>query len=216
MTCAIGRMKPFKADGLEATSSDILINACTELHVHLGLLFNSMLIHGVSPCNLLISTLVPIPKNKNKSLNDSDNYRAIALGSIVGKVIDSVILEKHRHILLSDDLQYGFKAGHSTTQCSFVLEEVVDYYVRNKSPVFVVLLDASRAFDRIQYVKLFKLLLNRGLCSLIARFLAYMYTNQSLRVNWNSCNSGTFTTSNGVKQGGILSPILFCIYMDEL
>ena len=102
------------------------------------------------------------------------NYRAIALGSVVGKVIDSVILEKHRHILLSDDLQYGFKAGHSTTQCSFVLEEVVDYYVRNKSPVFVVLLDASRAFDRIQYVKLFKLLLNRGLCSLIARFLAYM------------------------------------------
>ena len=84
VTCAIGRMKPFKADGIEATSSDILINACTELHVHLGLLFNSMLIHGVSPCNLLISTLVPIPKNKNKSLNDSDNYRAIALGSVVG------------------------------------------------------------------------------------------------------------------------------------
>ena len=74
--------------------------------------------------------------------------------------------------IIPDDLQYGFKAGHSTTQCSFVLEEVVDYYVRNKSPVFVVLLDASRAFDRIQYVKLFKLLLNRGLCSLIARFLA--------------------------------------------
>ena len=95
MTCVIGRMKLFKADGIEATSSDILINACTELHVHLGLLLNSMLIHGISPCNLLISTLVPIPKNKNKSLNYSDNYRAIALGSVVGKVIDRVLFSRN-------------------------------------------------------------------------------------------------------------------------
>jgi len=35
-------------------------------------------------------------------------------------------------------------------------------------------------------------------------------------VNWNGCYSHTFNISNGVKQGGILSPILFCIYMDEL
>jgi hypothetical protein len=60
------------------------------------------------------------------------------------------------------------KAEHSTTQCSCVLEEVVDYYVRNASSVCLVLLDASRAFDRIQYVKLFRLLLKCGLCSLEA------------------------------------------------
>ncbi len=54
------------------------------------------------------------------------------------------------------------------------------------------------------------------MCALTARFLAYLYTNQCLRVRWNGCNSDSFPTSNGVKQGGILSPILFCIYMDEL
>ena len=51
---------------------------------------------------------------------------------------------------------------------------------------------------------------------MVARFLAYMYTKQVLRVNWNGCISDVFNTSNGVKQGGILSPILFCIYIDEL
>jgi len=59
----------------------------TSHHVHLALLFNAMILHGVSPNNMLLSTLVPIPKNiKKRSLNDTNNYRAIALGSIVSKV----------------------------------------------------------------------------------------------------------------------------------
>lgn len=216
VSCAIRRLKPHKADGVEDVSSEILINGCHKLSVHLTMLFNIMLRHGVCPRKMLLSTLVPIPKNRNKSVNDSNNYRAIALGSVVGKVIDNIILEKHRYVLTSSDLQYGFKAKHSTTHCTFVLQEILDYYISNNSSMFLVLLDASRAFDRVQYVKLFLLLRKRNLCPLTCRFLAYMYTNQSLRVNWNGCYSNPFSTSNGVKQGGILSPILFCVYMDEL
>ena len=76
--------------------------------------------------------------------------------------------------------------------------------------------DASRAFDRVQYVKLFRLLIKRGSCSLIARCLDYLYTNQSLMVNWNGFYSYSFNIYNGENQGGIPSPILFPIYMDEL
>ena len=63
---------------------------------------------------------------------------------------------------------------------------------------------------------MFKLLIKRGICSLNARFLAKLYTNQLLRVNWNGQISTSFVTTNGVKQGAILSPLLFCVYMDEL
>ena len=82
--------------------------------------------------------------------------------------------------------------------------------------MFLVLLDASRAFDQVQYVKLFRLPRKRGVCPLTCRFLAFMYTNQSLKVNWYGYYSNPFPSFNGVKQGGILSPILFCVYMDEL
>lgn len=82
--------------------------------------------------------------------------------------------------------------------------------------MYVVLLDASQAFDRVHYVKLFKLLIDRGICPLLARLLAKMYTEQSLRVKWNSQFSNSFKVSNGVKQGAILSPLLFSVYMDEL
>ena len=63
---AIHRLKPHKADGVEDVSSDLLINGYHKLYVHLTLLFNIMLRHGVSPRNMLLSTLVPILKNRKK------------------------------------------------------------------------------------------------------------------------------------------------------
>ena len=105
-----------------------------------------------------------------------------------------------------------FKPGLSTTQCTFAVNEVIQYYTNNASSVYAVMLDASKAFDRVEYVKLFRLLLDRGLCPTIARFLLNMYTHQTVRVRW--CNNTT--VSNGVKPGGVLSPIMFTVYMDEL
>ena len=90
--------------------------------------------------------------------------------------------------------------------------EVIDYYNVNKSSVCSLQLDASKAFDRVNYCKLFAELLKRNICPLLLRLLLFMYTRQSLRVKWGNTVSSEFTVSNGVKQGGVLSPILFAIY----
>ena len=213
---AISLVKPRKSDGYTGHSTDHLIHGTPSLHTHLSMLFSTMVTHGYVPLDLRISTLIPIPKNKKKSLNVSNNYRAIALSSVLGKTLDHILLLKYRDNLFTSDLQYGFKKHHSTTQCTFVLNEVIQYYLNNDSPVNVVLLDASRAFDRVNYVKLFRLLLKRNLCPLVIRFMINMYTNQSIRVRWGSCLTTLCDVSNGVKQGGVISPILFTIYVDEL
>ena len=67
-------------------------------------------------------------------------------------------------------------------------------------------IDASKAFDRVNLFVLFNLLRNRNFCLLYLRFLMYSYCNQRMRVRWNSSNSREFLLSNGVKQGGVLSP----------
>ena len=121
-----------------------------------------------------LSTIIPIPKNRRKCLNDSSNYRGIAIGSLLGKVLDNILLCDNVNILKTSDMQ--FKSKHSTTECTFVLNEVIDYYLRHDSSIYLVLLDASQAFDRVQYVKLFRLLVKRGICPLTARLLAHMYT----------------------------------------
>ena len=82
--------------------------------------------------------------------------------------------------------------------------------------MYLCMLDASKAFDRVHYGKLFYLLRSRNLPAVIIRLLLDMYTRQRMCTSWNGSKSGFFYADNGVKQGGIISPILFCVYVDEL
>ena len=75
----------------------------------ISLLFAAMLNHGVAPTGLLLSTLVPIPKNKRGNKCDSDNYRQIAISSLLGKLFNSIVLEEQADSLFTDLLQFGFK-----------------------------------------------------------------------------------------------------------
>ena len=77
-------------------------------------------------------------------------------------------------------------------------------------------LDASKVFDRVNLLLLFSKLLQRDMCPLFLRFLMSTYCNQQMRVQCNGTTSTTFSTSNGAKQGGVLSPILFTVYINEL
>ena len=119
-------------------------------------------------------------------------------------------------IFTSMNLQFAYKDKFSTTQCTFGVNETINYYLQNGSNVHAILLDATKAFDRIHYIKHFQELRRRNLCPTLCRFLALQYTMQRCRVKWGSCMSNDFSASNGVKQGGVLSPILFTLYMDCL
>ena len=113
----------------------------------------------------------------------------------------------------TSDMQFGFKEHSSTTKCTFALTETVNYFRKNKSNVqaYVMLLDATKAFDKVNYVKLCYQLIDRGLNPFIIRCLLYRYTHQCLNVSWNNSQSKYFSTTNGVKQGGVLSHILFSV-----
>ena len=141
-------------------------------------LLSGLLTHGVVPDDLARDTVVFIPKGKNVNLTDSSNYRSIALSSIFGKICDLVFFPVNGDRLCSSDLQFDFKAKHSTNLCTMVLKEAIAYYVNNGSSVFCTLLDATKAFDHVDYVKMFKLSLDRKLPPVCITLLVNMYTSQ--------------------------------------
>ena len=75
---------------------------------------------------------------------------------------------------------------------------------------------ASNAFDRVNHWKLFNKLIIRKVPLLIVRMLIFWYSNQEMCIKWGQSTSCFFTVSNGVRQGGILSPRLFAVYVDDL
>jgi len=113
------------------------------------MLFTGMTVHGFLPDDMRLSTIVPIPKGKNINLTDSNNYRGIALGSLLSKVFDLILLERYSDFLATSELQFGFKARRSTNMCSMILKETMSYYVNHHSPVFCTMLDATKALDRV-------------------------------------------------------------------
>ena len=173
-----------------------------------------MLIHGVAPGGLLlVSTLVPTPKNKRGNKTDSNNYRAVAISSLLGKLFDLIVLSEQGSSLETDNLQFRFKKHSSTVTCTALLMETIEYYHENGSDCYLLSLDASKAFDRVEYVHLFNTLLDRNLCPIALRIIMNMYVNQVIQIKWNDLLYDKCKICNGVKQGGCLFPSLFSMYM---
>ena len=112
----------------------------------------------------------------------------------------------------TSDLQFGFKSGFSTTLCTGVLKAVINCYLNNGSKVYACLIDASKAFDLIDHRILFDKLLERGTPKPVVCLLLRWYKSQQLCICWMGRSSEYFKVTNGVQQGGVLSPILFTIF----
>ena len=138
----------------------ILIQGGHRLYTYLSILFNAMIRHGYNPRELLLSSIISILKDMKSSSRDSNNYRGISLFNAICKVYDHVIIFLCYNKFITSDMQFGFKANHSTVMCSLVFHEIINHYLTTCSNVYSCLLDASKVFDKVHYGKLFRILLD--------------------------------------------------------
>ena len=159
--------------------------------------------------------LVPIPKS-SKDSSISDNYRPIALAPTLSKALEWCILLSFSDHFQTSGLQFGFKSNMSTSLCSGTVKNVVARYLHEDSPVYACFLDATKAFDLVNHNILFRRLIDKGFPILLVRFLLFWYKEQQMSIRWGNSFSNSFPVANGVRQGGVLSPILFTLYIDDL
>ena len=213
---AVGRLNTNKTDPVFEFTSDFIKNSPDILFKHLSIIIKSFLVHAHASYVLLLSTLVPIIKDKMGDMCSSKNYRSIAISSLILKIIDWVIIILFGECLSLDDLQFSYQSGCSTTMCTWLAIETVDHFLRNDGEVFSCMMDMTKAFDMVQHSLLFRKLLDVKLSSIFIRLIMVMYYLQYANVRWNNLVSGVFPMKNGVKQGAVLSALLYCIYVNGL
>ena len=100
--------------------------------------------------------------------------------------------------------------------CTLLLKDTIQYYVDRQSSVYTCFVDATKAFDMGKFDKLFLLMIKRGVSSIDLRAMMDLYSHQRIRTVWSGTYTGSFSATNGMRQGSVALPILFGLYMDEL
>jgi len=212
----IGDLKLRKATGHDGISNEQIIYGGSQLAVHLSLLFNAMLRHSCVPNDFRLGIIKPLLKCKHGDQTSLDMYRGITLTPVLSKLFEAVLLVLYGSFLTSSSLQYGFKKNSSCNHALFTFVESMKYFTKRGSKIFCAFLDASKAFDKVLINGLLTKLIDRNVPYMFIRILHNWFSNLSCSVVWKSMMGDAFRVTCGVRQGGILSPILFSVYIDDI
>lgn len=212
---AVENLKSSKYDPYHNFNSDCLLNAPNSLFIHLAKVFKMYLIHNYIPQSILFTIICPIVKNENGNINSSENYRSVAIGSLILKIFDWIVITLFSGYLELDDLQFAYQKDCSPSLCTWMVIETVNYFLSKGSNVYICLFDMKKAFDLISHFKLFKKLMKTDIPSIFIRLILFIYMSQYSSVKWNETYSEYFFLRNGVRQGAVLSGIFFCLYMND-
>ncbi len=210
----IKKLKNNKASGFDFITNEMIKNAmCPELIKIFHHIFNYMYKTGYTPCNFNISLVTPIPK-KGELYTPSD-YRPISVSTTYAMIYERLLLQNLtiNHLISSN--QFGYKNKTSSKHAYYLVNEAIRYYNRSKIPLFCVSLDCQKAFDKVWRAGIFHKLIGK-----IDNFTwraIYSYYNQSMIiVKLNGLMSTCYKTSEGCKQGGVLSSFLFNFFINGM
>lgn len=213
---SISKLNNSKSVGIDNLQKEHLIKAHPVLYAVLAKLFYLMISCSYVPNQFGSGIIVPIQKdNSIKGTQDVNNFRGITLSPILTKVFEHCLLFLYRDYLKSDDRQFGFKPKTGCVHAIYCARKVIDYFVANDSTVNMCCLDISKAFDNLSHNCLFYRMLKKSVPISLIALLRNWYSKLNSKIKFGNYFSNEFSVKCGVRQGGVISPTLFCLYVDD-
>ena len=212
----IKSLKSGKASSTDMVSNEILKSLDTKHVEFLTNLFNSCLDHSIYPWNESIIS----PLHKKGDVSDPDNYRAIAVSSVIGKVFSTILLDRLKLFKKENcpdhPNQLGFTKGAQTYDHILTMQTIASKYKKMHKPVYAVFVDFKKAFDSVCRQALFYKLAKIGVTGKFYSVLKTMYTNSYAYIKLSGHLSKRINIQKGTEQGHPLSPDLFKIFISDL
>ena len=217
---ALRKLKGNKAPGEDEIITEVLILSKEKIFPYLCKIFNKILDLGVFPIQWGLATIVPIYKKGDKEI--CDNYRGISLLSVTSKIFSSIVnnrlynwAENNNKI---NEEQAGFRKSYSTIDHIYTLHCIASncLYGSKRSKLYAAFIDFQKAFDTVNRDKLWDILLKIGVSSKMIKLLKAMYSSVKALVRQGYEKSPEIECPRGVRQGCLLSPLLFSLLVAEI
>ena len=157
--------------------------------------------------DFFLTQLNVIPKKGKKDLSERKSWRPISIGTSENWLFEKVLQRRLLLFLQTKDCQFGYKRNHSTSHAIELVRTI-----ERDHDAHACLLDASSAFDKLSWTRIKDQLIKRGVPYTLIKIVITQLSLTKISV----CNTLPIFPRKGVKQGGILSGLLFAACYDDL
>ena len=210
---AINKMKLGKAAGPSEVNMGMIIASGTFGVGVIKKLCQRVLDGEGTPEEWKTSVVVPVFKRKGDVM-DCEAYRGVKLLEHAMKIVERVLENRIRELVMIDEMQFGFMPGKGTTHALFILRRLQEEFRGREKKLYMCFVDLKKAFDRVPKKVMEWALRKKGLVEMLVQAVMSLYEGSKTKVRVGSGTSDEFGVKVGVRQGSLLSPLIFSIEVD--